>query len=68
MKYKITKMTGDLGDDTAVGKVHLMGAIDSFACGLAIEEYDYEPSKNPITCITCQTFHEWAKKAAKIKS
>lgn len=68
MKIKLTKEIGTMGDEFSIWKIHLRGAIDSTACGLAYEEYDYEPSSKPLTCTTCITFLAWAKKVSKIKS
>ncbi len=65
---KIRRQASKYADESAVGEVHLQGAIDSMACGLADEEYEVKDTNKPITCITCKTFHNWAKSVAKIKS
>lgn len=68
MKYIITKTLGKWADETEVGKVHLEGAYDTAACGLADEDFESKPTNRPITCPQCKDMHEWAKKAAKLKS
>lgn len=65
MKVLFTKAVGKHSDDIYVGEVHLTGAFDSTACGLANENYDKRPTKKPITCTTCLTVFEWAKKVSE---
>jgi len=67
MKVLITKATGRFSEEDSVGKVHLSGPIDSMACGLADEDYEYKLTTKPVTCTTCLTFLEWAKKVSKLK-
>lgn len=66
MKIKLTKEIGSMGDETAIGKIHLMGAFDSTACGLAYEEYDYRGSKQPITCSTCIDIFNWCRNVSRV--
>lgn len=67
MKIKIIKAVGRYADEDSIGKIHLKGAIDATACGLAYEEYDYNKTSQTITCETCLTFLDWAKKVSNIK-
>jgi len=68
MKIKLIEAVGHYVDHSAVGNVHLIGVLDSTACGLALEDYDYVKSTKELTCETCKTFLSWAKKVSKIKS
>lgn len=68
MKYLITstsKGASKYADSSAVGEVHLQGPIDTYACGLADEDYESVRTNKPITCTTCKTFYDWAKKVGK---
>lgn len=68
MKYLITKSLGRYADEDAIGKVHLAGPIDSYACGLADEDYISKETTKPVTCTTCLQYLAWAKKIAKLKN
>lgn len=68
MKIRITKIIGDFHDPKElVGTVHLVGVIDTTACGIADEDYECKPTNKPIDCETCKSCLSWAKAAAKIK-
>lgn len=69
MKVVFEKSTGLHDDEEAslVGTIHLKGAFDGTACGIAWEEYEMGYTTEPLTCITCITVLKWAKKVAKIK-
>lgn len=71
MKALITKLNSkasSYADEDAVGEVHLIGAIDTFACGLVDEDYDSKATTKPLTCATCITMLNWAKKVSKIRA
>jgi hypothetical protein len=65
MKIKITKAVGNYADDTSVGKVHIIGYDDRTACGLALEEYDYNTSTQKVSCTTCIMILEWCRSVTK---
>lgn len=68
MKIIITKIIGRFHDHNEIKTVHLIGALDSTACGLALEDFDYNSTTKNITCETCLTFLKWARIVYKIKS
>jgi hypothetical protein len=68
MKIRITKLIGDIHGDELIGTIHLRGVIDTTACGIADEDYDFKKTSKPIDCETCKTYLDWAKEVAKIKS
>jgi hypothetical protein len=65
MKIKITKVIGYFST-AEIGEIHLMGAIDTTACGLANEDYHSITTNKELTCSTCKTMLGWAKRASKI--
>jgi len=65
MKVRITKAEGHYAEEDAVGEVHLLGPIDSTACGLALEDYQYKSTNRAVSCTTCIDFLQWAKDVAK---
>lgn len=67
MKYIITEAFGKYADDSAVGKVHIQGPGDRYACGLADEDYKAKETNKPVTCQTCLDMLKWAKSVSKIK-
>jgi len=67
MKLRITKIIGDFHDPKElIGTVHLHGAIDTTACGIADEDYDFKTTSKPIDCETCKTYLQWARSVCKI--
>lgn len=67
MKAEIIKILGHYSEEDSKGTVHLYGYNDTFACGLALEDYETKSTKKPITCSTCIDMLLWAKKVSKIK-
>lgn len=67
MKVKFLKPFGTHVDESETGSVHLVGCLDTTACGIPDENWKTKPTNKKITCSQCLEMLAWARRVSKIK-
>lgn len=49
------------------GTIHLVGMIDTTACGIPDENWEQESTNKPLTCEMCKEALRWARTVSKVK-